>query len=88
LTSFDVVEENTLSPTAKLARIASHGIFQIGGELATLETGVCVGSQSRTATIKKKCADRLGIRTDRRLAAVIAPADLSISCRAIGTRVY
>jgi hypothetical protein len=33
-----------------LARIASHGILQIGGELTTLETGVGAGSQSRTAT--------------------------------------
>jgi hypothetical protein len=28
--------------------------LQIGGELTTLETGVCVGSQSRTATTKQR----------------------------------
>jgi hypothetical protein len=32
----------------------SNGIFQFGGELTTLETGVCVGSQSRTATATKQ----------------------------------
>jgi hypothetical protein len=37
-----------------MSRFLSNGIFQFGGELTTLETGVCVGSQSRTATTKQR----------------------------------